>query len=158
MYTGAMSYEVLKKGFVFILILYFMTGVFAEVTGSGELYPVFSWRLFARIPSQVSTHAIEIHELGDTIYSPPIKFSNTKSLFEKLGQSPTDYEKPVRELVQAIRTKNEDEVLKRREIIENIFPWPKYKYSVVEVQYDSIEYWQTGTYEVKEVLATYENK
>ena len=150
-----MHYPQAKKTAILIVIVYFLLGVFAELTVNGELYPVFSWQLFSRIPSSQHIHTVEIHTIGSTHYDPPLQFSETDFLFTPLQQSPTDYERIVSDLVLAIRENDTESIAQHRTEFEHIFPEEPYEYSIVRVTYDSIEYWKTRTYHVEETLATF---
>lgn len=58
-----MDYHRAKKVLLGLLCGYFLVGVYAEAYHGGELYPVFSWRLFAVIPQTVETARIEMTTL-----------------------------------------------------------------------------------------------
>ena len=152
-----MPYRYAKRGVIFFLVLYFLVGIFAEIYTSGELYPVFSWRLFAIVPNEVVKHTIEISVLGETTYDPPLKFSDTGFLFKRISQSPTDYERTIENLGSAIRISDDFLILKHRAEIESIFATDTFEYSVVQISYDSLEYWETRSYKVDEVLAVFRN-
>lgn len=153
-----MSYSDKKYAVIVVLALYFLVGAFVELkNGNGEAYPVFSWRLFAVVQNTVHTFTLEIMQLGETTYDPPLKFSESKFLFDALSQSPTDYEQAIRNLGWALRGDDVEGIRTYRGKVERIFSTDRYRYSVVEVSYDSLDYWRTGEYDVVQTLAVYEN-
>lgn len=154
-----MSYSDRKYAVVAILALYFCAGVFVELkNGNREGYPVFSWRLFAVVQNTAYTFKIEIMELGDITYDPPLKFSESRFLFDKIDQSPTEYERAVRNLGLAIENNDVENIQTYRKKIEQIFPTDTYRYAVVEVSYDSLDYWRTHEYDILQTLAVYKTE
>lgn len=146
-----LTYRDKKRAVLSFLILYACAGFLANLAPRGEVYPFFSWSLFSAIPNQIKMYTIEISRIGNTYYDPPLLFSETKFLFDRIGQSPTQYLGPIQGLGYAIDERGDIEA--KQNVVAKMFSSDTYTYTVYYVVYDPLELYTTGDYTRKEKKA-----
>lgn len=147
-----MSYAVEKKLVLGFLAFYFVAGVYAV-----DQYPFFNWALFTKIPNEQTDFTIEVRSFDGTKYDPPLAFSETRFIFDAIGQSPTQYTQPISELGQALDRDDGTRIAERRAYIERVFDGKEFSYDVLKITYDPVELWRTGAYRSREVIASYDS-
>lgn len=150
-----MSYSLLKKIAIISLIGYFgIAGALKIADPVRERYPFFSWFFFSEIPNHEHGYTIRLLSYGEESYTEPLPFSQMKFLFRSLGQAPTVYTPIIEKLGESVKTNNAQVILENRDKLESIFK-KSARYEVLEVWYDPLEYWHTGTYQEATTLATF---
>ncbi len=151
------SYEAMRAIVIASLIVYFIAGLHERfIRHGGETYPFFSWYLFAAIPNyQEQAFTIRILSLGDTVYDPPLVFSQTGPIFKRLRQSPTEYTPIINTLGWSIVHKrgNTAEIRQR---LEQMFGGLRARYELLMVAYDPVDFWKSGTVASSTVLGVYD--
>ena len=142
-----MSYGRVKLALFLGMAIYALIAV--SIRGvTQDVYPVFSWSLFSHIPQPKVKFFMEIQQLGMDTYDPPLRFSQTKFVFDDIKRSPTDYDVPLQRLGEAIGEGDAWRIQKIRERLEKMFGERAFNYVVVEAKIDPMVYWKTGKYEV----------
>ena len=155
------SYEVKKTMVVITLVFYCAAGIFIRLYRDEQhhqIYPFFSWYLFANIPipNQQVTFTMDILSLGSQTYNPPLPFSQTSSIFQKLRQSPTEYTALIVMLGQSILSGDANSISQSRQKLEKIFLGTSARYEILRVNYDPVAYWENGTYTSESVIGTFQ--
>ena len=149
-----MPYWTVKTIVLVVFVAYAMMAM--SLRGSvQDVYPVFSWMLFSFIPNPNQDYAMEILEAGSMRYDPPLKFSQSKGLFEKIQHSPTEYAPRVDRLGQALARNDVEEAARVREELEVIFGNEAFRYQIFMIYADPVEYWKTGSYRVIRMLGEF---
>jgi hypothetical protein len=146
-----MSYGAWKLCAYAFLVVFFVAGTLVR-----DAYPFFNWALFSRVPNTQTTYTIEVSKVGVREFDPPLPFSETRFLFEKIGQSPTDYTQAIVNLAQAMEEHDAARVVEERATLEKIFGGEPYRYTLLSVEYDPLELWKSGTYESSTTIAVFE--
>lgn len=138
------SYEAQKMIVIAGLILYFAAGVFERAEKHGaETYPFFSWYLFAEIPNPSNeAYTVHILSIGDTVYDPPLPFSETRPLFEQIRQSPTEYTHEIDELGRAVTRGHKKLAARYQAEFEKMFSGQPARYELVRISYDPVLDWK----------------
>lgn len=154
-----MQYETLKVIAILSLIVYFLGGIatnpypiFGEQMYRRELYPFFSWFLFAEIPNPRPTTSMQLLSYGGTTYDQPLPFEKTGFLFEAIGQYPTQYLPIIRAFARELERSGNVEP--HRSALEKLFKEDA-SYRIVRLEYDQVAYWKTGSTTRTEVLGTF---
>jgi hypothetical protein len=147
-----MSYARQKQWVLGFLVFYFIAGMYAV-----DRYPFFDWALFTKIPNEQRDYSIQLRAYDGTVYEPALPFSESKFLFDAIGQSPTQYTQPISDLGTAIMRADERAVEQHREFVERMFDGKPFVYDVLKITYDPVELWRTGAYRSREVVASFEN-
>lgn len=151
-----MHYTHLKRVVVLGIIAYFCVSVTIEVIDRAEMYPFFSWRLFAVVPNEVDTYTIEISRLGNLVYDPALRLMDAQFLFANNKQQQTEYELLINNLGRALtRNSPRQDTAQLHQRIEALFPPGAFAYAVVRVTYDSLEYWHDRSYQSRDVIETF---
>lgn len=85
-------------------------------------------------------------------------FSEMKTLFDSIHQSPTEYLVPIRFLARAYEKGEAEKVQSYRRKLETIFPEGEFRYDLVRVRYDPVSYWRSRIYAETETLTTFEGE
>lgn len=153
------SYERMKYCVAASLVLYCVIGIgiklFTNGAYKGEIYPFFSWFLFAEIPKEHYEYRMEMLSLGDVTYDPPLPFSETRDIFLDLGRSPTEYIPLIQELGTAVVQEQGDQIAVSRARVETMFSGASGEYRILRVLYDPLRYWNTGQYVSEEEIARF---
>jgi len=147
-----MSYETHKKLILFFLCFYFVAGMYVV-----DKYPFFNWALFTKIPNEQSDFTIEITAFDGTAYDPPLPFSESRFIFEAIGQSPTQYTQPISDLGRALERTDDEAVARDRTAVEKMFDGKSFSYNLVRISYDPVELWRTGSYKEEVQVASYDS-
>ena len=113
----------------------------------GEVFPCYSWFLFALVPGRESSYALRLLEVRGQKLAEPVLFQEAEGYVE----NPHDV--TVRELAQQLGAATEhgrmDEQGRVRQILEkNRLPSPC-RYELVSMTYDPLVRWRTGRYEIR---------
>ena len=80
-----MSFDFYKKAILTVLVGYFVLGMYSGSRfnkGQKEPYPVFSWALFDKVPTERHKYTIKIYRLGQTEFSEPVSFKDAVGLYK----------------------------------------------------------------------------
>ncbi len=147
-----MSYITTKRCIALFLAAYFAIGVAARLTSSGteDVYPFFSWFLFAEVPSRFqSSFVIMIREIDGQKQEPPAPLSQFPQLYG--GGGPGELFALVQAFGRSVQGHDTNAPRIRREI-ETRFGRPV-AYDLVAQRYDALKKWRTNEAEEKVVAS-----
>lgn len=150
-----MSYERFKGFIVFVLVIYFLVGLYTNYFIEGmrgdiaEVYPFASWGLFQTVPNVRTKHTIRFLEVDGRRFDPPVFFADAHEIYNFRGRWPSDDEVRVFRLANSIERGDREEVRRLREEIERNFSLKDVVYEVVFVSYNPLEFWKNR--EVREL-------
>ncbi|MEK7627917.1 MAG: hypothetical protein AAB421_00655 [Patescibacteria group bacterium] len=150
-----MPYSIAKGVIFSFLAMYFVLGFMTSFAQKGEVYPFFSWSLFSYTPNKGEAFTMEITAVGGKVQNPPIAFNETRPLFEKISQSPTQYTPIIRDLGIALAHNKTSAIDLLSKKLSLLFPSGRFSYDILRIEYDPVEYWRSKTYTTHEVLGTF---
>lgn len=155
-----MNYSRVKLLLLSFLVIYFVVGVSSRVSTKGDedTYPFFSWFLFSKVPARVQDDfLIKILEYKGKTQSPPLLVEKTPGIFNS-ARSLAEYFQMTRNLGSAVRRGNAAEVNRYRKHVEtNLFSSQKLKYQVLEVRYNLIDRYRSGSLLSSQEIAVFES-
>ncbi len=109
---------------------------------SNEIFPVFSWFLFAEIPQKTHVrYTIRIHRVDDRDLVPPILFAAAEGYANPKSVSAN---KLIDEIGRANERQEEAEVQQMRRTLEENQIHRVQRYELLKMTYDPVERYQTG--------------
>lgn len=153
-----LPYGLLKKIAIAVLAVYFFMGLVERgYRHGGELYPFFSWYLFALIPNpQPDAYELLLHSYDGTDYDPPLHFSQTRFIFEELRQSPTEYTTSINGMGGALFQGYPRLAVQHQERLEQMFGGKQATYEILHVEHDPVLYWRAGFHASSTSLGVFE--
>lgn len=153
-------YDALKKIAIALLVFYFCMGIYERlVRHGGELYPFFSWYLFAAIPNpDPYAYDIQILSFDNVVYDPPLPFSKTRPLFVAIRQSPTEYSALIYEFGRALSHNDTAVISRERARVEQMFGGKPAVYEMLRVEYDPLNHWRDEGYASSSSLGVFESR
>lgn len=154
------EYQRLKIALIAFLIFYFVAGLSTEIflpEKEKNLPPFFSWFLFDRVPNQnaLNQYTLRLLEYEGKKLTPPVFFNEAYGIIEN-PQSPK-MRILIQSLGQSMERKSEDESLRLRKTLEQVYLPQNLRYEIVIVTYDPILRFKTGLLEIK-VLGEFEKE
>lgn len=152
MSNNSKDYVRLKIFLILFLIFYFVAGLSTEIFLPGKeknLPPFFSWFLFDRVPNDknLTEYKVRILEYNNKALNPPVFFDQAHGIIDN-PQSPK-MRILIQRLGQSMERKSEDESLRLRRLLEQVYLPQNLRYEIVIVTYDPILRFKTGQFEIK---------
>ncbi len=141
-----------------LLILYILAtpvlGIIGLITSPHkEIYPFFSWFLFALTPSYKTSYQIHIHATRDIALPTPLPYTQAQ------GYVPTPQAITVRELTQRLGKAIEKGDLHTQGIVRGLLErhhlYPGTTYSIHRAEYDPLLVWQKKQEPITELIAIF---
>jgi len=143
------AYRILRGWVALFLAGYFALGLSTLLLPRWEVFPLYSWFLFALVPGQESRYALRLQEVRGQKLAGPVLYQEAESFVAD------PHNVTVRELVQqfglAVEKGRVQEQLRIRRMMEKDRLPPSCRYEPVIITYDPLARWRTGRYEVKPV-------
>lgn len=141
------EYRRTRNGIALFLALYFAGGMLALLRPDQEVFPVYSWFLFARVPNERWQYGLLLEEVGGH------ELESARLYHDAVGAVYAPHSVTVHKLTQrlgaALERNDSEEVARARELLEkNWLPRPA-RYSVVKLNADPIARWKSGRYEMQ---------
>jgi hypothetical protein len=141
------AYRIWRTWVAIFLVGYFGLGIPTIVLPQQEVFPCYSWFLFALVPGQESDYAIRLQEVRGQKLAEPLLFQNAD------GFVGNPHSVTMRELVRQFGTAVEkgrtNEQLRLREVIEKGYLPIPCRYELVVMTYEPLTRWRTGRYDVR---------
>ncbi|MEM9400047.1 MAG: hypothetical protein AAF984_07535 [Verrucomicrobiota bacterium] len=139
-------YRFRRKVFTIVLIAYFLGGILFLATPKKEIFPIFSWFLFALTPNPDAEFNIRIIEYEGKAITPA-------RLYNEAGdqvKSANSIKVPVLAdaMGKAIEKHDLQAFERARKVFENTFLIHPSTYELVEITYDPMKRWHTGELEI----------
>jgi len=148
------SYKALRSFVGWFLLLYFLGGVAASrvprrILPHGEVFPVFSWFLFAKVPQHAERFGLRIHQSEGIDLDPPLFFEEAIGIVHH----PHDVtaQRIIQRLGKAEQRGKQAAVQRMRALLEEIYLPPGTRYELVNVISDPLHRWRTGEREVERI-------
>jgi hypothetical protein len=152
-----MAYGAVKVTVLVLFVVYAL--VATNLRGSvQDVYPLFSWSLFSIIPNPDHRYTMEILEAGGTRYDPPLRFSQSSALFAGIQHSPTEYTPRVERLGQALANGHTKAAAQARQELNALFGTRAFRYRILLVYADPLEYWRNGSYRTVRTLGEFSSE
>ena len=138
---------------------YFALGLSTLALPRSEVFPCYSWFLFALVPGRESQYAIRLEEVRGQKLAEPVLFQDADNFVDE------PHSVTARDLVQqlgaAVEKGQIEEQLRLRRVMErNYLPTPC-RYELIVLTYEPLIRWRTGHYDVHplgEYTVTGENR
>ena len=141
------AYRILRGWVTFFLAGYFALGLLTLLLPRREIFPLYSWFLFALVPGQESQYAVRLQEVSGRKLAEPVLYQDADNLVAD------PHSVTVRELVQqfglAVEKGRVREQLRIRRMMEKDHLPSSCRYELVIVTYDPLIRWRTGRYDVR---------
>jgi len=141
------KYRLWQKVAAVFLAAYFVIGFASYGLPNKELFPIFSWLLFAATPGERTGYALRIQSVGDKEFGEE-GIRHTDAFFFMLNASGVSAHHQIQRLGQAIEAGDESGIARHREVVEGMFSTTPVEYKVIREVFDPLERWKTGTIEV----------
>lgn len=145
-------YQALKLFLVAFLGMYFAIGIAASTVLKSflvhdEIYPVFSWFLFDKVPKERNVFGLRLHQVGEAEISPPLLFQEAEiwvsnphsitaqTLIQRLGRARLGHSR--------------EDVVSIRRMLEKGFLPPDTRYELVRIRYHPLKRWRTGEMQIE---------
>jgi hypothetical protein len=146
------AYRIWRAWVALFLVGYFGLGIPAILLPHQEVFPCYSWFLFALVPGRESQYAIRLQEVRGQKLAEPVLFQDAD------GFVGNPHSVTVRELVRqfgvAVEKGRTDEQSRLRQVIEKDYLPIPCRYKLVVMTYEPLTRWRTGRYDVR-LLAEY---
>jgi hypothetical protein len=131
---------------------YVLAGLAATMAPGFEVFPFFCWFLFPVTPTLEQRYALEVHELGGREVRPPTWFQRLDLVEDPFAM---DAWTSIQALGRAVRAGDDVEVNRlRRRLEANFLPAPS-RYGLVELTFDPLQRFRTGTVQERRDLAVF---
>lgn len=138
------------------LVLYFVLGAGLRVFVRDDIYPIFSWNLFSYIPNDQYKFSLRVLSYGTDKYTPPKRFDEMATIFEKIHQPPTEYVRDIDQMGYALQGKDTDKIARIKTRLDTMFYKTPATYEITKVRYNPVEFWRTRSYISEVVLITFD--
>ena len=134
----------LRRQLVSVLVVYAVGGVVSQklIPGVDEIFPLFGWSLFSRIPNYATRYTIIIDEHDGVALDPPLSFHQAPSSIV------TGNRYIARKLLQSLgRAHDEgdtDRVQCLRHLLEENYLQGAVRYELIFEGFAPLEKWKTG--------------
>jgi hypothetical protein len=146
------AYRIWRAWVALFLAGYFVLGLATLALPRQEVFPCYSWFLFALVPGQESQYALRLEEVRGQKLAEPVLFQDADNLVDE------PHNVMMRDLVQqfgvAVERGQTDEQARLRRVMEkNYLPTPC-RYELVVLTYEPLTRWRTGRCDIR-TLAEY---
>lgn len=153
------AYRIWRVWVALFLAGYFVLGLATLALPSQEMFPCYSWFLFALVPGRESQYAIRLEEVRGQKLAQPVLFQDADNFVDE------PHSVTARELVQrfgaAVERGQTDEQMRLRRVMEKNYLPTTCRYELVVITYEPLTRWRTGHYDVQslgEYTATGESR
>lgn len=152
-----MSYNAIKIFLVTVIISYFYVAFYVTShVPEGEVYPFFSWFVFTRVPPESNTeYTLKILEYEGRKLDPPIFLKDAYKTYLTPSIAPPTYNYIVQSLADNVIAEQPDKVEQYRNALEGGFLSREAVYEIVEIRFDTLEYYKTGKFYESESVAIF---
>jgi hypothetical protein len=124
--TSTREYQRVRRGVAVFLAIYFIVGLGTLLLPAREIYPFYSWFLFALVPQNATTHyELILYEVNGQPLDPPRRYQEADGLV----RSPHNV--TVYRLTQQIGATQD---ARARELLEKTWLPPNTRYEIIKPQ------------------------
>lgn len=128
------------------LAAYFIGGILTLLNPGQEVFPVYSWFLFALVPPSLPQYGLLLHDVNGRAVEPPRLYQEAEG-FIAMPHDFTPYQL-TQQLGAAIEGRQQRED-RYREVLEKNWLPPATRYEVVRINADPIARWKSGHYDMR---------
>lgn len=129
------------------LVGYFVLGLSTLALPHGEVFPCYSWFLFALVPGRESQYAVRLLEVRGQKLAEPVLFQDADDFVAE------PHSVVARDLVQrfgvAVEKGQTEEQQRLRRLMEKNFLPTLCHYELVVMTYEPLTRWRTGHYDIR---------
>jgi len=126
------------------------------IKGKNEIFPIFTWSLFAKIPNKLVDYELKIISYDGEIFT-SAEYLYQSDHFSRGVKSITNF-KLIQKYGKAVKNKNQKNIKKYQQLINNIvFHDKEVKYVLVKRTFDPIKRWNTKLYDDLEIISSFSN-
>lgn len=141
------AYRIWRAWIALFLAGYFVLGLATLALPRQEVFPCYSWFLFALVPGRESQYAVRLQEVRGQKLAEPVLFQDADSFVDE------PHNVMAHELVQrlgaAVERGPTDEQLRLRRVMEKDYLPAPCRYQLVVLTYEPLTRWRTGRYDVR---------
>jgi len=141
------AYRIWRVWVALFLAGYFVLGLATLALPRQEVFPCYSWFLFALVPGRESQYAVRLQEVRGQKLAEPVLFQDADNFVDE------PHNVMVRDLVQqwgtAIEKGRLDEQAHLRRVMEKDYLPTPCRYELVVLTYEPLTRWRTGCYDVR---------
>lgn len=118
-----------------------------------EVFPLFSWSLFTHVPSVRTDAGVQILQLGDRAFDPPLELLEARGLFPRASSIQAYY--TVQKLAGASMARDGAEIERLRRLFESEYLGARdrhLRYRLILRRFDPIDRWRGGGYESRPLV------
>lgn len=154
-----MKYYIKLKIFIVLIVIAYVTiGVSLEfsIMNSKEIFPIFSWSLYSKIPNTVEIFSLKITQLNGKKLNTPLFFEDSHSLFHD-ANSVQAYQ-TIQDLGWSINRGDIDRGNEIRRYLEEIYlgGYKNIKYELVKRSFNPLNRLKSGELIYEKNIAEYE--
>jgi hypothetical protein len=143
------AYRIWRAWVALFLAGYFVLGLGTLALPRQEVFPCYSWFLFALVPGRESQYAVRLQEVRGQKLAGPVLFQDADNFVDE------PHNVMVRDLVQrwgtAVENGRLDEQARLRRVMEKDYLPTPCRYELVVLTYEPLTRWRTGRYDVRSV-------
>jgi hypothetical protein len=141
------AYRIWRVWVALFLAGYFVLGLATLALPRQEVFPCYSWFLFALVPGRESQYAIRFREVRGQKLAAPVLFQDADDFVDE------PHNAMARELIQqfgaAVEKGRTDEHLRLRQVMERDYLPTPCRYELVVLTYEPLTRWRTGDYKAR---------
>jgi len=141
------KYRFWKRAVAVLLAGYFVGGFASFPLPNRELFPVFSWLLFAETPGTRTAYGLRFTAAGGVIFPEPVP--HTQAYHLMLFGAGVSGHQQIQLLGRALEENNADAVATSLEQLEGMFTEAPLTFQLVRETFDPIEKWKSGAGEIE---------
>ncbi len=152
-YKRVQRYRIIRNGVLLFLICYYVVGLLSGITPKREIFPFFSWFLFALTPNQQAEYGLRLTTYAGEKLDPPIDF---RAAGDRIVRG-TDiaFYRAVQKFGRAYANGDEAGLKRWRSHLESNHMRMPCHYELIHSSYHPIERWKTGAIRVQVIDAFY---
>jgi len=147
------QYRFWQKIVALFLAGYFVIGFASYGLPNKELFPIFSWLLFAATPGERTAYALRIHSAAGTDFEEPVP--HTEALFLMLNATGVSAHNQIQRFGEVFESGDPAAIRDQRAIVEGMFSTQPVRYELVRQVFDPVERWKDHEMQV-EVLQQFD--
>jgi hypothetical protein len=143
------AYRIWRTWVALFLGGYFVLGLLTLALPRQEVFPVYSWFLFALVPGRETQYAVRLEEVRGQKLAVPLLFQDAEDLVAE------PHNVMMRDLVQqfgaaAEKGQTDEQASLRRVMEKNYLPAPC-RYELIIMTYEPLTRWRTGRYDARSI-------
>jgi len=152
------SYRKIKILIFVTLMSYAMVGVILQlfVSGRNEIFPIFSWALFSKVPNNRIDYNVQITSVNNKKLVLPVYYNNSSKWFSNAKSINAYY--VIQKLGYAVTSGDENRIHSVRKYFEPLYMGDvkSVNYKVVQRTFDPLRLWKFGETDSIKTLDSFE--